>query len=174
MVPRPCMHSTSTVRISQNFKKSRFITCSVLTSRPRSKPSHDPHHRNRNDLCDPTSSSFRFMICVRYIHVDRESLAFCKLISNVSSSKAIRQWQSISLFSSDSDDCQSRQEHTSSQSHGDQPKVTPLARLWYSSRGGSSKITSNLAPSWVKSNVLRSVWRYMGWVAPCLICRSCR
>ena len=46
--------------------------------------------------------------------------------------------------------------------------VTPIVR-WYSSRGGSTRITSNLLFSSFMSNVWRSVLRYMGGVAVCAI-----
>ena len=58
---------------------------------------------------------------------------------------------------------------TSSQSRGLQLNVIPLALRWYSSSGGSTRITSNFDPREERSKVLRSHLRYIGCVAPLAI-----
>jgi len=63
---------------------------------------------------------------------------------------------------------------TSSHSNGVQLNVIPLAFRWYSSSGGSIRITSNFVPREDRSKVFRSHLRYMGCVAPLAICSSCR
>lgn len=112
---------------------------------PMSRPSDDPHHKNTKLLGAAMAPIFKFITCVISIWTkSKPENLIILLIRKVTCSQDQK-----SKF------------------------VAPIV-LWYSSSGGSTRITSNLL---FKSNKLqerRSHFRYIGGVEVKATCSSCR